>query len=212
MATPDARGTFDLTEILSSSVDSLTGGIVLQTGSIISGEDPRDGTELWQPSGYVARPANPTPPNQQDPNYAAQAVCIVRGDVDIAVGTADISAKPLLEPLGPGEVQIFAGGPANSGTCKVVLNNDGNGNVKVTITAGTAVVVVTSDNNGTLNVTANQVNLAQASDYAALASKVDAMFNALVTTLGSGSNSGGPVVFGKPFTPSSTAATNVKIS
>jgi hypothetical protein len=41
----------------------------------------------------------------------------------------------------------------------------------------------------------------------ALSTLVTANFNAIATTLGTGSNTGGPVVFATPFLPSSVAAT-----
>lgn len=185
MSTPDLKGAFDIADVLGSSVDPTTGANLLQTGSLISGEDPRDGTEVWQPAGYVGRPANATPAGSSEPTAAPQAFCVVRGDQDIALGFRDLTASALVESLGPGEVQVFAGGPANAGTCKLVLNNDGNGNFKVTITTGTAVVQVTSDSNGTVNVTAKTVNLGSTSpsDQAALASKTDANFSAIVNAI-----------------------------
>lgn len=49
-----------------------------------------------------------------------------------------------------------------------------------------------------------------ASDFVALASKVAHELAAIQTTLGTGANSGGAVVFGTPYVPGSVAATKVK--
>jgi hypothetical protein len=59
---------------------------------------------------------------------------------------------------------------------------------------------------------ANETRLgaATASAYVALASLVATELGKIQTTLGTGSNSGGAVVFGTPYVPASVAATKVK--
>lgn len=207
MSTP-YEALFDYPDILDSSVDPGTGTVVYQTGNVDGSPGNSDGTELYGPPNYYARPAQATATD------APQGVAIRRGDHDVVLGVRDVrgAANALATPLGYGETQLVAPGPGNSGSCNILLNNDGQGNLKITLTVGSNSIEITTDQTGSINVVANHVNLGQASDFAALASKVDANFSALATTLGSGSNSGGPVVFSKPFSPTSTAAQNVKIS
>jgi hypothetical protein len=48
-----------------------------------------------------------------------------------------------------------------------------------------------------------------ASDFVALASKVDTELTKIQTTLSTGSNAGGPVVFATPYTPAATGSSKV---
>lgn len=168
-------------DILSSSIAS-NGTILLQTGSALLEDVISDGAELWQPSGYIARPAKATPGKE-----GAQGLSITARDQDIVFATRDIRANPLVEELGYGEVQLFAGGPENSGISKIVLNNDGNGNQRVTVTANTTIVEINSDGTvtitaDTVNVNAGTVNLGNgASDSVALAPVLQSWAAQLVT-------------------------------
>lgn len=138
-ANPNSLFNFSL-DILSSSFAS-NGTISLQTGSVLGPEAPLDkASEVWFPPGYLARPAKAEPAKD-----AAQGISIVRGDHDVVFAFRDIRANPIQEQIGFGEVQLYAGGPNNSGISKVVLNNDGS-TQKVTITVGTKQISV--DSNG----------------------------------------------------------------
>jgi hypothetical protein len=198
----DINNLFDYADILSSSADS-NGTILLQTGSVDGAEVRSEGTEIWFPSGYVARAAKATPDKD-----SAQGICIVRGDQDICFATRDIRANSLVETIGYGEVFIFAGGPNNTGASKLYLSNDGSSQ-KVTITAGTTKIEV--DSSGTVTITADLVKLSGASDFAALAAKVDSNFADMVTAITAMTASGSPIVWTPPSNPS-VAASNVKIS
>ena len=59
---------------------------------------------------------------------------------------------------------------------------------------------------------ANELHLGEASptSFVALATLVKAELDKIVVTLATGSNSGGPVVFGTPYTAAAVAATKVK--
>lgn len=198
---------FDYADILKSDRQG-NGTILLQTGSVDGPEVRSDNVEVWQPSGYIGVPAKASP--NDNPTEAAQAVCIVRGDRDVCIGTRDIRANALVETIGPGEVQVFAGGPNNSGTCKIVLNNDGSGNLRVTITVNSTKIEV---QDGTVNISATTVNLSGASDFAALASKVDSALASMSAAISAATcpSGGGLLVFTPPSLPS-VAAANVKIS
>ena len=206
----DLNNLFDYADILSSSTES-NGTILLQTGSVDGAEVRSEGTEIWFPPGYVARPAKAIADKD-----AAQGICIVRGDQDICIATKDIRANSLIEALGYGEVQIFAGGPDNTNPAKIVLNNDGGGNVKITITAGTSSITINSSGEvtiqaDTVDVIADAVNLSGASDFAAMAAKVDANFSDMATAITAMTAAGSPISWVPPSNPS-VAASNVKIS
>lgn len=197
---------FDYADILKSDRAS-NGTLLFQTGSVDGPEVRSNNVEVYQPSGYMARPAKASPEN--NPTGAAQAVCITNTDRDICIGTRDIRSNVLLEALKEGEVQIFASGANNSGTCKIVLNNDGNGGLKVTITVNNTKIEVLD---GTVNISGPTVNLSGASDFAALASKVDSALASLSSAISAATcpAGGGPLVFTAPSLPS-VAASNVKI-
>jgi Phage protein Gp138 N-terminal domain len=65
--------------------------------------------------------------------------------------------------------------------------------------------------NAQLEITSSEIHLGKgASNYLALANKVDQEFNKIVTTLGSLMSPAGPVTASTPYTPSPTASTNAK--
>lgn len=197
----DLNNLFDFCDVL--GVNEENGTILLQTGSVFE-EDPRsEGDEMWLPSGIISKPALPNANLD-----AAQAVSIVRGDQNVCIGFRDVRANSLIETIGYGEVFLFAGGPNNTGTSKMYLSNDGT-NQKITITAGTTKIEINSS--GVVNITADMVNLSGASDFAALAAKVDANFSALTAAISAGTAAGSPFTWVAPSNPS-VAASNVKIS
>lgn len=204
------ESSFDYADILNSSVDPATKTILLQTGAVEFKDMPprSDNVEILFPPGYVARPAKAQPDN--NPPKAAQAVCVTDTSRDICIGIRDLRANTLVETLAEGEVQIFAGGPDNTGNCKIVLNNNGFGNLRITLTVNNTNIVISD---GTVSISADSVNLSGASDYAALASKVDANFAALVAAITAATCAapGSPLTFAAPSTPS-VAASNVKVS
>lgn len=197
----DLNNLFDFADVL--GVTDENGTILLQTGSVFE-EDPRsDGDEMWLPSGMISKPALPNPNLD-----AAQTVGIVRGDQNVCFGFRDIRANSLVEAIGYGEVFLFAGGPHNTGTSKIYLSNDGT-DQKVTITVKNTKIEITSD--GVVNIIADQVNLSGASDFAAMAAKVDSNFSALTAAISAGTAAGSPFTWVAPSNPS-VAAANVKIS
>lgn len=213
MEVPNAthlKGIMILDNIFDFSADILNSSytekktLLLQTGDVTSSTVRSNDVEVWQPSGYLGRPAKPT--GTED---SAQAISLIRGDHDVAIGFRDLRANSLQETLDFGEVQIFAGGPNNSGISKIVLNNDGT-NQKVTVTCGNTLIEVLSD--GSVNIVADAINLGNRtlSSFVALANKVNSELNSIATTLGTGSNSGGPVIFATPYLPSPVDASKTK--
>lgn len=137
-ANPNSIFNFGL-DILSSSF-SQNGTISLQTGAVLGPEAPSDtASEIWFPPGYLARPAK-AHPNKD----AAQGISAIRGDHDVVFAFKDVRANSLQEQIGFGEIQLYAGGPDNSGISKIVLNNDGT-NQKITVTVGSKIIQIKSD-------------------------------------------------------------------
>jgi Phage protein Gp138 N-terminal domain len=77
--------------------------------------------------------------------------------------------------------------------------------------APTAGKVVIGKGSNTIAVSASDIELAGTGDFVALASKVLTELTKIQETLATGSNSGGPVVFGTPYSPSAVASATVKI-
>ncbi len=181
------------------------GTIMAQTGDVVGEFVNSDNVEVWGPPGFASRPAK-----ANSGKDAAQAVTINRASNDIIIAFRDIRAGSLVGQLKEGETSIYAPGPSNAGVCQILLQNDGT-NQKVTITVKDTKIEVLSD--GTVNIDASKVNLAAASDFVALAQKVDQNFQNLATSLASGVDSlNKPIVFTPVFTPSSTAAADTKAS
>lgn len=168
--------------------------------------------EYYQQPGLHSLPANPNPGKD-----ACQAVVIPERDYSMVIATRDIRQGHLIEELGPGEVQIFASGPENKEICKIVLKNNSEeespiseDNQKVIITVNNTVVEILSS--GKVNIKADEVNISEATDYASLASLVDANFQALKTTIsGAATGDAIPGLVGALTLPS-TKCNNVKIS
>jgi len=179
------------------------GTITAQTGDAVGGEVTCDNAEWWQHVGLTSRPAKPTAGAP-----SCQAITINGGRNDLVIATRDLRGPAI--PLNDGETCLYAPGPSNKGTGRVLLQDDGT-NATITITAGGAKIVIKASD-GSITISGGPVNLAGASDFAALASKVDAAFNAVATTLASLTSPSGPVTAGTPFVPTPTAATQVKIS
>lgn len=181
------------------------GTLMAQTGDVVNEFVSSDNVEIWGPPGFASRPAK-----ARSGKDAAQALTITQGSNDIIIAFRDIRASGLIGELGPGETSVYAPGPANTSSCRILLQNDGS-NQKITILAGNTKVEILSD--GTVNVSGQKVNLAAASDFVALAQKVDQNFQNLAIALNSGQDSlGKPIVFNPVFTPSSTAAADTKAS
>jgi len=179
-------------DVLGTTQDAGTGAVIAQTGDVVAEEPGSDGAEWWQHVGFASRPAKAR--KAQD---AAQAVTLNRGDRDIVVASRDL--RVTVPPLAEGEAVLFAVGADLTVKASIVLKQDGT----INITSASKVVVH-----------ASEVDLASASDFAALSQKVDSNFSALSTAIQVSTcpgGTGGPLVFAPPSLPS-VAASAVKIS
>lgn len=200
MSNPALAQIFDIgSDITSSSMEN--GLVTLQTGSLFGGDGDAEivsnNVELWAPSGYVARPA------KADNKEGPQSISLSRGDHDITVAVRDYRVGPIVESLGYGEVQVFAGGPNNSGFSKIVLNNDGT-NQQITITAGSKIIRVKSD--GTVILGSGDDSVMLGTDLLSWISQVN---TALTTISGAAGNFVPPIVVP---TASPKASNKVKAS
>lgn len=191
-------------DVLGTTQDT-QGTITVQLGDAVAGEVSCDNAEWWQHVGFASRPAKA---EQGAP--ACQAVSLNGGRNDQVIATRDLRGSGIYGTLNEGEVCVYASGPTNKGTGQILLQDDGtNATITILVGGGTKIVIKQSD--GSVTIT-GAVNLAGADDFAALSSKVDANFKAVATTFGTLTSSAGPVTAGTPFSPSSTAASKVKIS
>jgi len=115
MATPFNPGA----DILGTTQNE-QGTILVQTGDVVGEETHSSDAEWWQAVGFASRPAKAKPGES-----ACQTVTLEQGSNDVCIASRDIRGAGLYGRLGEGETCVYAGGPNNSGTCKVTLRNAG---------------------------------------------------------------------------------------
>lgn len=102
------------------TTQSENGVILAQTGDVVGEEAHSDGAEVWGPIGFASRPAK-----AKKGESACQAITLEQGSNDICIAFRDIRSATLYGALGEGETCVYAGGPDNTGRCKVTLYNAG---------------------------------------------------------------------------------------
>jgi hypothetical protein len=189
-------------DILGTSQDQ-SGTILAQTGDVLAEDVASDGAEWWQHVGFASRPAK-----AEAGKAACNGITINRGTHDCVIASRDLRGSGVYGTLGEGETCVYAPGPSNQGTAKVLLQSNGT-TEQITISIGGTQILVKSD--GSITISGGPVNIAGASDFAALASKVDSNFAALKAAISAATAGGSPVVWTPPATPT-VAAAEVKIS
>lgn len=186
------------------------GTILAQTGDVVGEEAHSDNAEWWQHVGFASRPAKAVAGKS-----ACQVITINQGSNDICIASRDLRGSSLYGTLRDGETCVYAPGPTNQGTGRILLQDDGSGAI-ITITAGATTIVI---NGSSVSVNGTQVNIGNgASDPVALApahatrAAAQDLFNAaVITALGKpGPNTG--VIPAVPALASSAASTTVKAS
>lgn len=194
-------------DILGTSQDA-KGTILAQTGDAMAEEVASNDVEVYGPSGLASRPAKAIAGKS-----ACQAITLSRGSNDIIIGMRDLRGSSLYGTLREGETCLYAPGPSNKGTGRIVLQDDGSAQTITIQVNGTTKIVVKSD--GSIAISGGPVNIAGASDFAALAAKVDSNLSTLSAAVSAATcppgTAGGPLVFVPPSLPS-VAASQVKIS
>jgi len=120
-------------DILGTTING-QGTILCQTGDVNGDEVVSDGAEWWQHVGFASRPAKAIAGKS-----ACQGLTINQGSADICIATRDIRGGVIYGALKEGESCVYAGGPANTGTGRILLKDDG---TKSTIT------ILTQKDNG----------------------------------------------------------------
>jgi hypothetical protein len=124
------------TDVLGTEQDE-KGTILAQTGDVIGEEVHSDQAEWWQHVGFASRPAKAEPGKS-----ACQAISINQGSNDLIVATRDVRGSSLYGTLREGETCVYAPGPKNQGTGKILLQDDGSAST-ITVTAGGQTVTLT---------------------------------------------------------------------
>jgi len=188
------------------TVQDANGTILAQTGDVVAETVAGDGGEWWQQEGFVSRPAD-----ADSGSAACQAVTLNRGTFDVVIATRDLrGTRP---QVAPGETCVYARGPHYQGPTKLLLQDDGTTQT-ATLTVGSTQIVVKSD--GSVTISASAVNLAGATDFAAMAGKTDSNFDTIAAAFAAATP--GPMEPGLAAlkaalssTPPSVAASQVKI-
>lgn len=165
------------------------GTISAQTGDVVGEEVHSDDAEWWQHVGLASRPAKAIAGKS-----ACQAVTINQGSNDLIIATRDLRGSGIYGTLREGETCLYAPGPTNTGTGRVLLQDDGT-NSTITITANGTTVTITGAKVG---LDAPMVDLAAgASDAVALAPALitwAAAVNAALAAIAAALATPGPVV------------------
>ncbi len=114
-------------DILTTSVNAVTGKILAQIGNAVGQTVDSDSAEWWQSVGFTSRPSKPEAGKQ-----AAQAVVLRKGDHDICIASQDLRGLELYGKLDHGETAIYAPGPDGTAQARVLLKKDGSINLYTT--------------------------------------------------------------------------------
>ena len=169
------------------------GTMLAQTGDVIGEGVSSVDAEFWQHVGFASRPAKAVVGKD-----ACQAITINTGSADVVIATRDLRANALIGTLKEGDTLIYAAGPANAGTAKLLLSGDGS----VTVTAGGTTVVIKGDS---VAVNSGKVNLGNGaaegvvcggSAFQQWASNIEGAVSALIQSVGAT-----PTAVGAPVDP-----------
>lgn len=129
MGAPDFRSLIHYGyDILTTTVDKVTGKILAQLGDVHKETTDTDNAEWLQQPGFASRPSNPEKGKQ-----AAQAMCVRMGDHDVCIGAIDMRALDLYGNIKPGETCIYAAGADATAQGRIMLK--GNGSVTIFTTS-----------------------------------------------------------------------------
>jgi len=129
MGAPDLRSLIHYGyDILTTTVDKVTGKILAQLGDVHKETTDTDNAEWVQPIGIASRPSNPEKGKQ-----AAQAICVRMGDHDVCIGAIDMRALDLYGNIKPGETCVYAAGADGTAQGRIMLK--GNGSITIFTTS-----------------------------------------------------------------------------
>jgi hypothetical protein len=105
--------------ILSDTIDSVTGTVLSQLGSITEEYVYSDSAETYQDIGFASRAAKVNKGNK-----AAECVAI-KGDRDIIIARRDVRGQQIYGNLKEGETCVFGGGIDGLAMGRVLMKQDG---------------------------------------------------------------------------------------
>lgn len=112
---------FDIgADVLGSARNEINGSISVQIGDAIGKEVRCDNASWWQHVGFASRPAL-----AENGKSSAQTIAIETGDRDICFASRDVRGQGIYGSLESGETCLYAGGPNNTGTGRIILKDDG---------------------------------------------------------------------------------------
>ena len=128
MAAPDLRSLVRIGyDILTTTVNAVTGKILAQLGDVHHEDADTDNAEWWQHVGIASRPSKPEAGKQ-----SAQAVCIKLADHDVCIASQDMRGLDLYGNLGFGETCVYAAGETGTSQARAVWRSDGSINLFTT--------------------------------------------------------------------------------
>lgn len=156
------------------TTQAANGVILAQTGDVVAapaGADAAvssDNAEVWGPPGFVSRPAKAIAGKS-----ACQALTVNQGSNDCIVGFRDVRCAGLPGAILEGETCVYAPGPSNQGTGRILLKDNG------------ATSTITIHSNGSISIDVPSVRLgAGASIPIALAPAIQVFAAAVVVAIG----------------------------
>lgn len=121
---------FDIgADILGSARNEKNGSISVQIGDAVGGEVRCDNASWWQHVGFASRPAS-----AESGKPSAQVIAIEQGDRDICFASRDTRGQSIYGSLDSGESCVYAAGPNNIGTGRILLKDDGSISTITTLT------------------------------------------------------------------------------
>jgi len=117
----DLAGLFKVgIDILTTSVNSVTGKILVQIGSVTEQTTDGDNVEWWQHVGLASRPSKPDAGSK-----AAQGLVLSNGDRDICFASQDVRCLDRYGNLDHGETCLYAAGDDGNAQGRVLIKKDG---------------------------------------------------------------------------------------
>ncbi|WP_437489479.1 hypothetical protein WME75_10790 [Sorangium sp. So ce1014] len=160
-------------DVLGTTIDS-RGVILAQTGDAVNSEVLSDNAEWWQHVGFASRPAKAEPGKR-----ACQGITLNQGCNDLCIASRDTRGTKIYGSLKEGEACVYAGGPSNTGTGRILLKDDGTTSTITALTqqgneasgepillqlSSEGKVVITAGARGAVTIDANGIKLASAAD------------------------------------------------
>jgi hypothetical protein len=138
---------FDVSDVLSSTLDPATGTLTIQLGDVTKGRADSNKAEVWQgASGVCSRPALPT-----QGKASCQCLHLKRSDHDMGFAYRDLRATSIYGNLSPGDTCLYATSGAALAMCRAkdgssrLMTNDTNAATGRVVFAGVSSYYTSTD-------------------------------------------------------------------